>query len=263
MKKIIFYGAGNISQALIEGLISAGYDKKYIYFVDRNKSNTKKLTKIGIKKINHDSIQATDLVFLAVKPKDALFAFDEIIKIHEKIKIISLVAGIKSNKFLARSKTIELIRAMPNTSSRFNKGITAIYNKSSSKTTFKKVSDILKKVGILIEVEKEAYIDDFTGLIGSGPAYFFYLLKVYEKRITKLCNGDTEKSNEIITNLLEGIALSISNNNNLDDLISAVASKKGTTEAGLGSFKTSKLSQSFEKGIIRAIKRAKEISKEY
>ena len=28
MKKIIFYGAGNISQALIEGLISAGYDKK-------------------------------------------------------------------------------------------------------------------------------------------------------------------------------------------------------------------------------------------
>ena len=90
MKKIIFYGAGNISQALIEGLISAGYDKKYIYFVDRNKSNTKKLTKIGIKKINHDSIQATDLVFLAVKPKDALFAFDEIIKIHEKIKMILL-----------------------------------------------------------------------------------------------------------------------------------------------------------------------------
>jgi pyrroline-5-carboxylate reductase len=122
---------------------------------------------------------------------------------------------------------------------------------------------IFKKVGITIEITKESKIDDFTGLIGSGPAYFFYLLKVYEKRILKLCNNDKSKKDIIICNLLEGVSNSISDNSNLDELIASVASKKGTTEAGLMSFKSSKLSQNFEKGISAAIKRAKDISTEF
>ena len=40
MKKIVFYGSGNISQALISGLISAGYKKNLIEFIDRNKINS-------------------------------------------------------------------------------------------------------------------------------------------------------------------------------------------------------------------------------
>ena len=93
--------------------------------------------------------------------------------------------------------------------------------------------------------------------------YFFYLLKVYEKRILKLCNNDKSKKDIIICNLLEGVANSINENSNLDELIASVASKKGTTEAGLQSFKSSKLSQNFEKGITAAIKRAKDISAEF
>jgi pyrroline-5-carboxylate reductase len=152
---------------------------------------------------------------------------------------------------------------MPNTSSNSNKGITAIYNCNANKTTFNQVLSIFKKVGITIEITKESKIDDFTGLIGSGPAYFFYLLKVYEKRILKLCNNDKSKKDIIICNLLEGVSNSISDNSNLDELIASVASKKGTTEAGLMSFKSSKLSQNFEKGISAAIKRAKDISTEF
>ena len=40
--------------------------------------------------------------------------------------------------------------------------------------------------------------------------------------------------------MFEGIALSVSGNN-IDELIDKVASKKGTTEAGLRSFKQNKL----------------------
>ena len=52
---------------------------------------------------------------------------------------------------------------------------------------------------------------------------------------------------------MEGVSYSINDNSNLDELIASVASKKGTTEAGLKSFKSSKLSQNFEKGIAAAI----------
>ncbi len=263
MKKIVFYGSGNISQALISGLLSAGYKKNLIEFIDRNKINSRKTKKLGATKNNLKTIDTKSIIFLGVKPKDAMNAYAEICAVVKKPKIVSLVAGIKSNKYLSVSKDVELIRAMPNTSAKFNKGITAIYNCNAAKTTFNHVSLLCKKVGTIIEITEESKIDDFTGLIGSGPAYFFYLLKVYEKRILKLCDGDKSKKDIIICNLLEGVTHSIRDNNNLDELIASVASKKGTTEAGLKSFKSSKLSQNFEKGISSAIKRARDISGEY
>ena len=56
--------------------------------------------------------------------------------------------------------------------------------------------------------------------------------------------------------------MSSRNNLNMDELIETVASKKGTTEAGIKEFKSLKVLNSFEKGIIAAIKRSKEISNE-
>ena len=41
MKKVVFFGAGNIAQALIAGMISSGFNKKDILFVDRNIKNKK------------------------------------------------------------------------------------------------------------------------------------------------------------------------------------------------------------------------------
>jgi pyrroline-5-carboxylate reductase len=37
MKKIVFFGAGNIAQSIILGLISSGHDKENILFIDRNR----------------------------------------------------------------------------------------------------------------------------------------------------------------------------------------------------------------------------------
>ena len=77
----------------------------------------------------------------------------------------------------------------------------------------------------------------------------------------KLCNNDAKISSLAMANMFEGIALSVSDNS-IDELIAKVASKKGTTEAGLRSFKQNKLLNSFDKGIATAIKRSKEIANE-
>lgn len=60
-----------------------------------------------------------------------------------------------------------------------------------------------------------------------------------------------------------GVGKSIEESNDIDKLIQAVASKKGTTEAGIKSFRLQKLNKSFDKGLDAAIKRSKEISDEY
>ncbi len=262
MKNIAFFGGGNIAQSIIKGLINSGYCTKNIFFVDRNSNNQKALKKLGIKKLS-GAKHKIDIYILAVKPKDATAAFQTILKKDTKPKIVSLVAGLKTKRYKSFGKNIEIMRAMPNTSSKYGLGITAIYNSSFKQRDLSRVIKLFEKIGIIITVKKENKLDAFTGMIGSGPAYFFYLLKSYEKRLLELCNGNKKKVNEIIVNLIKGVGASVENDKDLDKLISAVASKKGTTEAGLKSFKENKLKKVFEKGLKAAIKRSGEISNEY
>ena len=263
MKNIAFYGGGNISQAVIEGLIFSGLSPKNIFFVDRNTKNQNKLKKLKVRSLKTNQKVKIDLFILAVKPKDAIEAYQEIITNFKNPKVACLVAGIKSKKYTNLDKEVEFLRAMPNTSSRFGLGITAMYNSSFKKTNLSKVEALLKKIGIVIKVDKESKIDEFTGTIGSGPAYFFYLLQSYEKKLMNICNGDKKIVREVMVNLIKGVGTSVENNGNLNDLIEAVKSKKGTTEAGLKSFQSNKLGISFEKGLNAAIKRSKEISNEF
>ena len=262
MKNILFYGGGNIAQSVIEGLIKSGFSKKNIYFIDRNLSNQKKLKKLKIRKFAGDANEI-DFFILCVKPKDALNAYEKITSMKNNPKIMSFVAGIKSKRYLKLNKNVKFLRAMPNTSSRFDLGITALFNYSFQKTDMAYIKSLFKKFGKVIELDRESKMNQFTGLVGSGPAYFFYLLKTYEKELLKMCNGNKDEVASIMKNLLEGVSKSIQVNDNLDELIKMVASKKGTTEAGLKSFSSNNINKIFKEGLKRAIERSKEISNEY
>jgi len=262
VKNILFYGGGNIAQSVIEGLIKSGFSKKNIYFIDRNLSNQKKLKKLKIRKFAGDANEI-DFFILCVKPKDALNAYEKITSMKNNPKIVSFVAGIKSKRYLKLNKNVKFLRAMPNTSSRFDLGITALFNYSFQKTDMAYIKGLFKKFGKVIELDRESKMNQFTGLVGSGPAYFFYLLKTYEKELLKMCNGNKDEVASIMKNLLEGVSKSIQVNDNLDELIKMVASKKGTTEAGLKSFSSNNIDKIFKDGLKKAIERSKEISNEY
>ncbi len=262
MKNILFYGGGNIAQSVIEGLIKSGFSKKNIYFIDRNLSNQKKLKKLKIRKFAGNANEI-DFFILCVKPKDALNAYEKITSMKNNPKIVSFVAGIKSKRYLKLNKNVKFLRAMPNTSSRFDLGITALFNYSFQKTDMAYIKGLFKKFGKVIELDRESKMNQFTGLVGSGPAYFFYLLKTYEKELLKMCNGNKDEVASIMKNLLEGVSKSIQVNDNLDELIKMVASKKGTTEAGLKSFSRNNINKIFKDGLKKAIERSKEISNEY
>ena len=152
---------------------------------------------------------------------------------------------------------------MPNTSSKFGYGVTGIFNSTFSKVNLKKIICLLNRLGVVIEFEKESEIDTFTGIVGSGPAYFYQILKSFEKKLLKLCNQDQKLVKNIMATLIKGIGSSIENEGDLDNLIKTVASKKGTTEAGLKSFKSNNFNNILEEGLNAAIKRSREISNEF
>ena len=262
MKNIAFFGGGNIAQAVIEGLIISGFKKNNIFYIDRNPLNQKKLKKLKIKNLNENSSKI-DLFVIAVKPKDAVNAYKKILNDYKNPKIISFVAGIKSSKYKKINKEIEFLRAMPNTSSKFGHGITGVFNSTFRNVNLKKVIYLLDKLGTVIEFKKESEIDAFTGIVGSGPAYFYQILKSFEKKLLKLCSHDKKLVKDIMATLIKGIGASIENGVDIDNLIKMVASKKGTTEAGLNSFKSNNLNKILEEGLSAAVKRSKEISNEF
>ena len=106
MKNIAFYGGGNISQAVIEGLIFSGLSPKNIFFVDRNTKNQNKLKKLKVRSLKSDQKVKIDLFILAVKPKDAIEAYQEIITNFKNPKVACLVAGIKSKKYTNLDKEV-------------------------------------------------------------------------------------------------------------------------------------------------------------
>jgi pyrroline-5-carboxylate reductase len=87
-------------------------------------------------------------------------------------------------------------------------------------------------------------------------------LKSYEKALNKMIDEDPKKTKLVMANLMSGIGESIKGDKSIDELIKSVASKKGTTEAGLKAMKEEKMIESFNKSIKAAMNRAKEISNE-
>ena len=123
-------------------------------------------------------------MILAVKPKDALTAEKDIFRVAPSSKVLTVVAGIELNKY---SNPNSIIRSMPNTSTAFGKGITALYAIDQSSKEFNLAKDLFQKVGHVFTLKNEEDMHAFTSIIGSGQAYLFEALRVYlielEKKI--------------------------------------------------------------------------------
>ena len=98
--KICFLGCGNISQAIIDGLLKSGISPSDIACIERNEQRVESLRAQNLQIIELENLASMDfdLVVLAVKPKDALSAEQNIFKMAPKAAILSVVAGIGIEK---------------------------------------------------------------------------------------------------------------------------------------------------------------------
>lgn len=103
-------------------------------------------------------------------------------------------------------------------------------------------------------------LDAVTGVSGSGPAYFFYIVK-YMIRAAMEMGFEVEVAETLVRQTMLGSYHLIENSNKtIDELIKAVASKGGTTEAAFGVFEEKKIGEGLIQGMIKAKDRARELS---
>jgi len=265
--KIAILGCGNMGLAFARSFLQYELVKKEnLLLIEKNDERCRMLTKTQegvIVNVINENISNYDLVILAVKPQDFdVLAHDLKGKLSESQIVLSIMAGINISKIQDMIQHKFIVRAMPNTPAMMGMGITGFTSAEGiSISKLFKVENLINATGRSIYIEDESQLDAVTALSGSGPAYFYYFVK-HMMETGKEMGFDEGTALLLVKQTMLGAYHLINNAElGLDELIKAVASKGGTTEAALKVFNEQHLDKAIRNGILAAELRAKELSK--
>ena len=259
--KICFLGCGNIAQAIIDGLLKSGIAPSNIACIERNEQRVESLRAQDLQIIELENLASGDfdLIILAVKPKDALSAEQNISKMAPNTVILSVVAGIGIEKY---SQPNAIIRAMPNTACAFRKGVTALYAEDQNSDAFNAANNLFTKVGHVLALQSEDEMHRFTSIIGSGQAFLFQVLNTYLQELEKIASTDQVAAKSMFQDFISSLGDSFSQEHNFESLINKIKSPGGTTQAGMESLEKNNLDKILQDAFRAAEDRSIEISNE-
>lgn len=266
MHKITIIGCGNM------GLIYAHSFIKYkivrpenLLLVEKSPERQQKLQALNIGRVvttADASISDSDLVILSVKPQDFKeLAPDIAIHLKPHTIILSIMAGVELASIQQLLNHRHVVRAMPNSPVEIGMGMT-VFTSSDTFTPEQilRVENLLATTGRTLYVEKEELLDAVTALSGSGPAYFYYFMQHLVQAGIEMGLDEHVSSTLAKQTMLGAFHLINNANKPLDELIRAVASKGGTTEAALRTFGEAGMDQTIINALKNAEKRARELS---
>ena len=265
--KIAIIGCGNMGMAFANSFIQYNLvQKEDLLLIEKNQERGAVLQEqkagIVVDTIS-DKLSGVDLVILSVKPQDYPSVASELASLLAPHQIVlSIMAGIPIAKLQDSLKHDLIVRAMPNTPALLGMGMTAFAAASTvGLADVRKVENLINSTGRAVFLEDEALIDAATGLSGSGPAYFFYLIKSMIDAGVAMGFDPAMSALLVKQTMLGSYHLMQTSDKSLDELIQAVASKGGTTEAALKTFADFQVGEGLQKGIFAARDRASALAK--
>ncbi len=268
-KVIGFIGAGSMAEAMISGIVASEIIPANNVVVS-NRSNINRLmdleNKYGVRGVMKQDLNMNelDIIVLAMKPKDIEIALASLKdQLNSSQLLLSVLAGVSTSYMEEGLNPGQpVIRVMPNTSSMIGESATAISaGKHVAMDHIVDTKVILETIGKVYTIEEEQ-MDVFTGVAGSGPAYFYYLMEHMEKT-AKDAGLDEEVTRDVVAQTILGAAKMMQTNNEEPaSLRKKVTSPNGTTAAGLEALSENGGGRAISAAIKGAAERSKEISAE-
>ena len=266
MSKILLVGAGHMGKALLKSWVKNNIKK--ISIIDPKLSiKNKEIYKIKVFKTLKEikNINTYNVIFFAIKPQIINEVLDTYKKLELKNKLIlSIVAGKNINFFEKKlGKNISIIRTMPNMPASIEKGVTCLFPNKNVNLKQKKFSDkLFKSVGKTFWVNNENYINKFTAISGSGPAYYYYVIECLRDAAVKLGISNNLSYEIAKETAIGSINLLENSKENATTMRKRIAIKGGTTEAAINALKVNKKMQKVVySGVKAAFKKAIKIGK--
>jgi pyrroline-5-carboxylate reductase len=180
-QRVAVLGAGKIGEALLSGMIRAGFSPSNLIVTTRRAERAEELrSRYGVEAMsNAEAAKSADTLILTVKPQDMTALMDELAPhVPADRLVISGAAGIPTTFFEERlAPNTPVIRVMTNTPALVDEAMSVISRGShATEEHLAHAEEIFKAVGKSIRVP-ESQQDAATALSGSGPAYFYYLVE--------------------------------------------------------------------------------------
>jgi len=267
-RRLGFLGAGNMSEALIKGLLHAKVLPPGRILASDVKAD--RLTHLhavhGIRTTadNHALLRESDVVVLAVKPQ----AIDKVLTdvgadLRPDQLLVSVAAGVPIDALESRLPAgARVVRSMPNTPATVQAGATAIAGGAHAREDDLRVArELFEAVGRVVVLD-EGLLDAVTGLSGSGPAYVMLIIEAMADGGVKVgLHRDTALMLAAQT-VFGSAKLLLETGEHPGRLKDMVTSPGGTAIAGLHTLESGALRKTLIDAVEVASKRAAELGAE-
>jgi pyrroline-5-carboxylate reductase len=263
MQRIAIIGGGRIGEALLAGLLSAGWSD--IIVTSRREERVAELADrhgVDATTSNGDAVRGAAIVVIAVKPQDIDALLDDVgsVLVPEQT-VISVAAAIPTARIEAKlSDGVPVIRAMPNAPSTVHEGMAGIApGAHAGDPQLAIAEDVLSHLGRVVRVPEQA-MDAVTAVSGSGPAYFALLAEaMIEAGI--LLGLSREISTTLVVQTMLGTAKQLRDEGmHPVELRESVTSPGGTTIAAIRELEQAGVRAAFLNAIQAAMTRARELA---
>lgn len=258
--KLAVIGVGVMGSAILQAVLHHKiFAAKNLLAVDCDAKRLRRFATQGLHVSSEiTAAQESELILLALKPQHLEGACQNF---QTKAPILSIVAGVASQKIAQLTGTKLVVRAMPNTPAQIGAGVTGIFWPKGLATSVKsQIQKIIRVLGIAVKVKKEKDLAAVTALAGSGPAYFF----AFAESLIQ-AGRDLGLPKEMATVLVRATfcgsaKLGEAAAGSLATLRQQVTSKGGTTAAALAEFEKNNFQRVVTRSVRAAFKRAARLS---
>jgi pyrroline-5-carboxylate reductase len=263
-----FVGAGNMSTALVSGIVNrSGCDPTRIW-VSSPSGPKNSLQSLGVHCTNDNTlvVRNCDVLILCVKPfivPSVMRELAEELAHHRRHLLISVAAGVSiaqlADMLGAHGAAARVARAMPNVAAQIGQGASAVcYNDLCTPDDIGIVRAIFSALGS-VETVKEMHMDAVTGLSGSGPAYVAMFVEALADGAVA-AGLPRATAMALAIQLVRGTAALLQETGqHPGQLKDAVASPGGTTIAGIHALEKGGMRGAVMSAVVDATRRSAEL----
>jgi len=265
--KVGFIGAGKMGEAILAALIRRRMARPdEIVAADTQAVRRRRMKRRhGIRTTarNRSVLDACRIVFLAVKPQDLGNVLKELEgNLTSRHLLISIAAGKTSRWIESRAGRARVVRVMPNLPCVVGEGMSAFCGGKRARPADRRtVRRLLSSFGEVLELPENRF-DAVTAVSGLGPAFSAYVLARFAEGGVREGLSRDEAQTLALQTMLGTARLLSETGLAPSDLIASVASRKGTTVAGLAVLEGHRGTAAALRGAVRAAaRRSRELRK--
>jgi pyrroline-5-carboxylate reductase len=262
--RIAVLGGGVMGETLASGFLRYVTPSPKVVIAEKRPERAAELQRLHAVEIADalDAVRGADVVVLVVKPQDMPALLDEVGPALEPgCLAISIAAGIRTSMIEERTDPrVNVVRAMPNTPARVDRGVTGVSAGSRCTPEAMHLAEqLLEAVGIVVEVP-EGLQDAVTAVSGSGPAYVFFLAEAMTAAAQEL-GLDLETATRMVNQTILGAATLLDSSGEPPEVLRRnVTSPNGTTAAAIGTMEELGVHQALVSAITASRDRSRELS---